>query len=177
LRPISTAFLGGNQAGCVGLLTLFTAGYKPLGVVAYDDSVGQLGRSLGLPVYGSIKESGFQKTLSDCDILVSVHGREIVPNQILDSLQLGGINAHPCLYRYKGSNPVSRMLGEGNTDASVGVHCMTDKVDEGEVLSEEFVNVAGETTTEAVYNVLYPYYAIALIKALAVMRDRFEESK
>ena len=51
---------------------------------------------------------------------------------------------------------------------------MTENVDEGEVLAEEFVQVEGKDTVEAVYNALYPYYAIALVKALTIMRERFQ---
>lgn len=40
--------------------------------------------------------------------------------------------------------------------ASVGVHLMTPQVDEGPVLVEEFVDVTGLETVEAVYNRLYP---------------------
>lgn len=166
--------MGGKQAGCLGLITLYAAGCSPTAVVAYDESVGQLAETLSLPVFSSIRNPEFSEALSRSDILVSVHGREIVPKRLLGIPLLGGINAHPCLYRYKGANPVGRLLQEGNSKASVGVHCMTEKVDEGEVLAEEFVQVEGKDTVEAVYNALYPYYAIALLKALTIMRERFQ---
>ena len=49
---------------------------------------------------------------------------------------------------------------------------MTDKVDEGEVLVEEFVEVEGKETVDGVYNALYPYYTTALIKALKILQGR-----
>ena len=89
-------------------------------------------------------------------------------DELLAHTKYGGINVHPCLYGYKGANPVERLLKDGNTRASVGVHRMTAQVDEGEVLAEEFVDVTG-TTVDEVYNALYPAYATALIKALKVV--------
>jgi len=167
--------MGGQQAGCIGLLTLYAARCSPTGVVAYDESVEKLAKSLGLPVFPSVRNPEFCETLSKSDVLVSAHGREIVPKRLLGTPQLGGINVHPCLYRYKGADPVGRLLKEGNPKASVGVHCMTEKVDEGEVLVEEFVQVDGKDTVESIYNALYPYYAITLVKALGIMTERFQK--
>ena len=164
-RP-TVVYLGGKQAGCVGLLTLYAANCRIASVVAYDELVHQLARTLHLVTFSSIKETGFQQTLSSSDLLVSVHGREIIPKSMLDLLPLGGINVHPCLYQYKGANPVQRLLDDGNTRASVGVHRMTEAVDEGEVLVEEFVEVSTQTSAVEVYNELYPYYALALLKTL-----------
>ncbi len=166
------AFMGGKQAGCLGLLTVYAAGHQPTALVAYDDLVQQLADSLSLPCYSSIRDSGFQDALAHNDLLLSVHGREIVPNRLLAVPPLGGINVHPCLYRYKGADPIGRFLQDGISKASVGIHCMTDKVDEGEVLVEEFVEVEGKETVDGVYNALYPYYTTALIKALKILQSR-----
>jgi hypothetical protein len=46
---------------------------------------------------------------------------------------------------------------------------MTENVDQGEVLVEEFVDVSGKRSVDEIYNVLYPYYSIALLKALKVL--------
>lgn len=162
-------FLGGRQAGCVGLLTVIAAGCRVQGVVAYDSTVETLATRLGLPLFASVKQPEVERLLSDSDLLVSVHCREIVPKKLLELPHLGGINVHPCLYQYKGSNPIDRLLQDGCTQASVGVHRMTESVDEGEVLAEEFVDVTGKQSVDEVYNVLYPLYSLTLLKALRVL--------
>ena len=172
MRVLNVAYMGGKQAGCIGLLTLYAAGCSPVAVAAFDESVRQLPETLRWPLFSSIHEAGFQELLPKSDILVCVHGREIVPENMLNIPPLGGINVHPCLYGYKGANPVGRLLQEGNSRASVGVHCMVKKVDEGEVLVEEFVQVEEERTVIEVYNALYPYYGVALAKALRIMQKR-----
>lgn len=166
---LQVVFMGGKQAGCIGLLTLLASGHTVKGVIAYDEMLKTLAAELGLPVYATIKKTEVEKLLEDADILVSVHGREIIPEKLFKLPRIGAINTHPCLYRYKGSNPVERLLRDGETNASVGVHRMTAKVDEGEVLVEEFTDVSGKKTVDEVYNALYPFYSLALLKALKII--------
>lgn len=116
---------------------------------------------LGIQVFKSINQKGFIDSVYKSDLFFSVHGREIVPEEMLAIPPLGCVNVHPCLYKYKGANPVQRMLDDDNSKASVAVHYMVEKVDAGEVILEEFVDVAG-TTVEEVYNELYPYYIKAI---------------
>lgn len=169
--------LAGKQAGCIGLLTLAAVGCKIQGVIAYDDAVQNLATMLHIPIFSSLTEPEVEDHLSRSDLLVSVHGREIVPKKLLELPCLGGINVHPCLSRYKGVNPIGRLLQDGCTQASVAVHLMTEKVDEGEVLVEEFIDVAGKQSVEGVYNALYPYYSLVLLKALRVLEDSVGEAK
>lgn len=170
-------FLGGRQAGCVGLLTLLAVGSKISGIVAYDSTMEQLAIALRLPRFSSIKQPEVEELLSQSDLLVSVHGREIVPSRLLELPRFGGINTHPCLYAYKGVDPVGRLLHDGNTLASVGIHRMTEKVDQGEVLAEEFINVVGKRSVDEVYNAIYPHYSLALLKALQVLEDSVGEAE
>jgi UDP-2,4-diacetamido-2,4,6-trideoxy-beta-L-altropyranose hydrolase len=168
-QGLKVVFFGGMQAGCVGLLAAIAAGCRVRGIVASDNTVGTLAAGLGIPVFGSVKSPEVEWLISKSDLLISVHCREILPRRVLNLPRLGGINVHPCLYRYKGARPVNRLLHDGCTEASVGVHRMTERVDEGEVLAEEFVDVSGKQSADEVYNALYPAYAAALIKALKVI--------
>lgn len=163
-------FMGGKQAGCIGLLTMLAKGNSVKGAVMYDEMTSKLATELKIPVFSSIKSPECHGLVKDSDLLVSVHGREIVPGSVLAMPRLGCINAHPCLYKYKGARPVERMLEDGETRASVGIHRMTEKLDEGEVLSEIFIDVSGKKTTEEVYNLLYPLYSLSIIKALEKLK-------
>ena len=164
--PLHILFLGGRQAGCVGLLAAMSAGCQVIGVVAYDELVRRLASVLGLPWVPSIRQNGAESHFKAVDLVVSVHGREIVPRRLLDLSRLGGINVHPCLRQYKGARPIGRLLQDGGREASVGVHRMTEQVDEGEILAEEEVRLSNEQSEAEVYNTLYPLYASVLLKAL-----------
>ena len=160
------SFMGGKQAGCVGLLSLYAIDCKVISIVAYDYSVKKLAEVLKIPVFSSIKEKKFLEYLKKSDLLVSCHGREIVPADILKMPRICCINAHPNLYKHKGSNPIERLLENGDTKASVGVHYMSEKVDVGKTIVEKIVDISGKNTVAEVYNELYPYYSYVIIEAI-----------
>ncbi len=161
-------FLGNKQAGIIGLLTTLAFGCDVKGVVTVNEPMREVATSLGLPLYNSIKQREIPDILKRVDLMVSVHSREIIPKSMLDMSRLGGINVHPCLYAYKGADPVNRWLAGIEPLASVGVHKMTEEVDCGEVITEFFVQIDRNTVhiAEEVYNQLYPLYSLALLDAL-----------
>ena len=163
---MKVVYLGGKQAGCIGLLTVLSAGYKVVGAVAYDEMMGGQAVMLEIPIYRSVKEPEVEELLSDCDLLICVHGREIVPKSLFELPRIASINVHPGLSDYKGADPVQRLFKDKGRIASVGVHRMTEEVDCGEVLSEVYVNVDGKKSVEEIYNELYPYYSKAILRAL-----------
>ena len=163
---MNIAYMGGRQAGIIGLLTIQALGHDLAHVVAYDANMAKIARSFTWEdVYRSLSE--VNNDWEGVDLLLSVHGREIVSQSLLDRLPLGGINVHPCLYGFKGKNPVERFLKSNCKQASVGAHCMTSHIDEGEVLCEEYLQRNGSwTTVEEVYNHLYPLYPLVIHSAL-----------
>ncbi|MEA3347020.1 MAG: formyltransferase family protein, partial [Candidatus Auribacterota bacterium] len=151
-KKLKICFMGGRQAGLVGALTVLSKGCEILSAVSYSDELTGILEFFGIPVYKSIKDENFVKFASNSDLLLSVHGREIVKQNLLDLPKLGAVNVHPYLYKYKGTNPVGRALADKEFKASVGAHFMTQKVDEGKVLFEEFLDVAGSDSVEEIYN-------------------------
>ena len=158
-------FMGGNQVGIIGFLSLMAKGYDIAAMVAYSQDLAKIARTFSVPCYETIKDENFKKAAKNAGLLVSVHGREIVNAEML-AMCGRAINVHPYLYKYKGANPVGRALAERNFNASVGVHNMTENLDEGEVIVEEFVDVSGASTVNEIYEKLYSYYCVALLKAL-----------
>lgn len=163
-------FMGGRQAGLIGLLTLLSAGHEVIALVPYDSIVSAVADKLQLRYYNSIYHSDIQTIfLPQGDLLVSVHGREVVEERLLEKPYFGGINVHPCLSQYKGSSPIKRLLEDGGKEASVGVHRMVQEVDGGEVLVEAFIDIGQAKTEEEVYNLLYPLYSLVLFEALSLL--------
>ncbi len=162
--------MGGHQAGCIGLLSLLAVDCQIISAVAYDNNVKILAKDLNIPVFSSLFKDDFINSIAKSDLLFSVHGREIVPKEILEMPSLRCINVHPCLYKYKGKNPIQQMLDDNNSRASIGIHYMVEDIDAGEVIVEEFIDTIGETIVE-IYNELYPYYAKAIIKTIKILRS------
>ena len=154
-------FLGGKQAGIIGLLTAIAHGCDVVAVVTQSEMVEQVANSLQIPVFKSYRDVPAE----GIDLMISVHSREILPPEFLKKAILGCINVHPCLYKYKGTRPVPRMLEDGITKASIGVHWMTEKVDEGNVILERFIEIE-KGSPEEVYNQMYPLYCTTLLEVL-----------
>lgn len=166
IKSLKICFMGGSQAGIIGALTLLSKGHKIVAGVSYFEGLTQVLNFFKIPVYKNVKDKNFLKELAESDILISVHGREILGPDKLGLPKLGCFNVHPYLYKYKGANPVGRALKDRNFKGSVGVHKMEPDIDEGSVIVEEFVDVSNSHTTDEIYNKLYPYYCTAILKAL-----------
>jgi len=164
-------FYGGRQAGVVSLLTAKALGHEIVCVVPVDELVESVAKSLGLEVRKpkNINEEEFVDYLEtlQADLFLCCHGRQIIRSRILKNWK--AINMHPCLYKYKGVEPIRRLLEEGEKKASVAVHWMTEQVDAGEVIVELFKDVESDTVV-GVYNELYPLYSTSLVQALQIIQ-------
>lgn len=165
-------FIGGQNAGIIGLLTILSRKHNILSSISYSKELTRILKLFSIPVYKTIKNKKFIENLKKSDLLISVHGKEIVSSKLLKLPKYGGINVHPYLYKYKGADPVGRALEKEDFNGSVGLHIMTEEVDKGKVLYEEFVDISNSITVEEGYNKLYPYYSIVILKFLKKLEKK-----
>lgn len=163
-------FYGARQAGLISLLTLMALKENIVCVIPCDDLVEKIAKRFNLKIFkpqslNTPSSIDYIKKLKP-DLFVCCHGREILKKDLLTILKFNSINIHPCLYKYKGAHPIKRLLRDKETKASVAVHYMTEEIDQGEVIIENFVNVKECKTEIEVYNKLYPYYSFTLLDAL-----------
>lgn len=161
------SYIGGKQAGIIGLLTTLASRNDIISVTSYSIEVTELSNKFQIPTFATIKNNGFKDKVRESDFLFCVHGREKVPQDIINlTKQKIAINIHPYLYKYKGIDPVNRALKDKCYLASVGSHYMTNNYDEGEVIDEQFIDVTGSNTPIEVYNKLYPLYSMVILNTL-----------
>lgn len=165
-------YYGGRQSGAISLLTLLALQHKVICVIPVDEPVELIAKSFGLNIKNpdNVNENKFVDYLEKLnpELFVCCHGRQIIKSKILELKNCKAINLHPCLYKYKGAEPIRRLLVDKEKKASVAAHWMTEKVDDGEVIVENFQNIESDTVV-GVYNELYPLYAKTLIDALKVI--------
>jgi len=166
MKNIKTVFYGGKQAGMIALLTLKSIGYDVVCVVPCDDIVKDVAKKLGIDVQTptNMNDGKFIQYLKNtgASLFVCCHGKQILRKELLNSFIC--VNMHPCLSKYKGKDPIGRAIQNKDSEASVGLHYMIEKVDEGEVIEEIYTKISGKTVSE-VYNELYPLYSMVLIIA------------
>jgi len=112
-------------------------------------------------------------TIAGCDILLNVHGRKIIPKETLQLPKIASINVHPYLYTYKGANPIQRAINEGNYHASVGCHHMTEKIDEGKVICERFIDLEPTFCCAELYNQIYDLYYEVIKESLNILEQEY----
>jgi methionyl-tRNA formyltransferase len=176
-NKLKVCLIAGKQAGIVGALTVLSKGNQILASVSYSDELTDILKCLSIPVYSTIDEREFIKCLANSDVLISVHGKEIVKPDLFKLPRLGSVNIHPYLYKYKGKDPVGRALKEREFKASVGAHVITEQIDGGRVLIEEFIDITGANSVEEIYNRLYPYYCSVILKVLDILCDEHKNYK
>lgn len=172
LRRFKICMMAGNQAGILGVLTAISMGCEVMAVVSYSESLTKILKRRKIPAFKSIHHRRFIEQLKKSDLLLSVHGREIVSQKLLDLPRKGAVNVHPYLSKYKGADPVGRALKLKDFHASVGAHRMSARVDEGVVLAEQFLDIGFANCAEEIYNRLYPVYVQVIMRALEIVAKK-----
>lgn len=149
---------GRRNTGMVVLPYLVALGYS-VKVISNDELVLDMADSLGCEVVTIDNMRWF-------NIFISVHGDKIVPMEYLEGK--AAYNIHPCLFKYKGHNPIKRYIENMDTVGSVGCHIMTDKVDEGEVVCEYLFQTGVIKSYADYYNIALPYYFKVVDKILSL---------
>ena len=134
-------------------------------VITDDDNVKWLAGRYGCRVIDFDAPQSFE-------LFICIHGNKIISKEYL--LEGWGnysdfINIHPCLYKYKGHNPIKRYIIGQDTDASVESQDMVVEVDAGDVIHREDFTTPICKTYADFYNVALPYY----IKCLDETLNRF----
>lgn len=156
-------FYGRERVGLCVFLYLVGKGHS-LKFVIVDDSPNTCNLN-SIAGYFNIEKIPFDSLKDqDFDVLVSCHGRKIIKNDVLEKGIC--INIHPCLFKYKGANPIGRYIENKDTLASVGCHIMTQEVDCGRVIKEVFFTTPIINNCLEFYNLALPYYIMCVHEAL-----------
>ena len=147
---------GRRNTGMIALLYLKARGYN---VVVADDSdwlVRAVASNLGVLVTNTDMEL-FTKTF---DLFICVHGTRIFTP---DELVVGKmVNIHPCLWKYKGKDPISRYIQNKDELGSVESHFIVKKVDAGDVICRTEFLTGVVKTHEEFYNTALPFYTTVI---------------
>lgn len=90
------------------------------------------------------------------DYFFCVHGNQVIPKDAIKKYQM--VNFHPCLTQYKGANPIKRYIENKDRYATVGCHYITEEVDVGEIVHQEFFITPEVKSYAEFYNIAVPYY-------------------
>ena len=84
---------------------------------------------------------GFKNNIPPELFIVVAYGR-IIPEEILNLPKLGSINIHYSLLpKYRGASPVESAILNGDTETGVSIQKMKFKIDSGDIVAQEKVNI------------------------------------
>ena len=146
-----------RNVGMIALSWFVARGYD-VKVITDDVNVKWLAYTLG-------QKFVTLETMGHWDYFFSVHWHKIIPMEYL-KYGAAAVNVHPCLFRYKGTNPIKRYISNQDTEASVESHYMTEIPDDGEVIAQEFFTTPICDTYADFYNVAFPSYYKILDKTM-----------
>ncbi len=77
---------------------------------------------------------------------------KIIPQDIIDSFELGIINLHPSLLpKYRGPSPIESAIYNGDNITGVSIMTLNDKMDAGEIYAQVPVEITPTTTASQLY--------------------------
>lgn len=137
-----------RNVGLAALSFLVAKGYS-VKVITDDESIIWLAKSLGCKIVTIEKMGRF-------DLFLCVHGNRIIDKKYLVDGKF--VNIHPCLFKYKGHNPIKRFILNEDTDGTVESQYLIEEVDGGDVIHKESFHTGHVLDYAGFYNIAFKFY-------------------
>lgn len=114
---------------------------------------------LGIPVLQPEKLKGSQQLdqilALQPDIVVTAAFGQILPNEILEAPKYGCLNVHASLLpAYRGGAPIHQAIIDGQDETGVTIMYMAQKLDAGDIISQQAIPIADADTTGILFEKL-----------------------
>ena len=141
-------FVGIPDMAYIGLDGLLMAGVNIVGVLGpkkdhnmfVDFRNFVISRGLNYIDYEELDEPQLIEKIKELDIDAAVvcSFNYKIPQVLLDSTKDGFINVHPSLLpKYRGGNPYSRVIMNGEAETGVTIHFMDEGFDTGDIIAQK----------------------------------------
>lgn len=172
-------FVGIPDMAYIGLDGLLMAGVNIVGVLGpkKDHNMFQdfrnfvLARRLNFIDYDELDEPQLIEKIKalDVDAAVVCSFNYKVPRVLREATKDGFINVHPSMLpKYRGGNPYSRVIMNGETETGVTVHFMDDGFDTGDIIAQKAYHIHSKATMGTLFNELNVLGIELLLQVLAM---------
>ena len=149
----------------IGLDGLLMAGVNIVGVLGpkkvhnmFDDFKNfTISRRLNYIDYDELDEPQLIEKIKNLEVDVAVvcSFNYKIPKVLLNSTKDGFINVHPSLLpKYRGGNPYSRVIMNGEADTGVTIHFMDESFDTGDIIIQKGYHIHSKATMGTLFNEL-----------------------
>jgi len=158
-------FVGIPDMAYIGLDGLLMAGVNIVGVLGpkkshnmyYDFKNFVIMRGLNYIDYDELNEPQLIEKIKSLDIDVAVvcSFNYKIPKILLNAVKDGFINVHPSMLpKYRGGNPYSRVIMNGETETGVTIHFMDEDFDTGDIIAQKAYHIHSKATMGTLFNEL-----------------------
>ena len=158
-------FVGIPDMAYIGLDGLLMAGVNIAGVLGpkknhnmyHDFKNFVLSRRLNYIDYDELDEPQLIEDVRalNIDAAVVCSFNYKIPKILLESVKDGFINVHPSMLpKYRGGNPYSRVLINGETETGVTIHFMDESFDTGDIIAQKPYHIHSKATMGTLFNEL-----------------------
>ena len=149
----------------IGLDGLLMAGVNIVGVLGpkkdhnmyYDFKSFVNSRRLNYIDYNELDEPQLIETIKklEVDAAVVCSFNYKIPKILLNATKDGFINVHPSMLpKYRGGNPYSRVIMNGETETGVTIHFMDESFDTGDIIAQKAYHIHSKATMGTLFNEL-----------------------
>lgn len=158
-------FVGIPDMAYIGLDGLLMSGVNIVGVLGpkkdhnmfYDFKNFVINRGLNYIDYDELDEPQLIEKVKqlDVDAAVVCSFNYKIPKVLLDATKDGFINVHPSMLpKYRGGNPYSRVIMNGETETGVTIHFMDEGFDTGDIIAQKAYHIHSKATMGTIFNEL-----------------------
>ena len=158
-------FVGIPDMAYIGLDGLLMAGVNIVGVIGpkkehnmYEDFRNFVySRRLNYIEYNELDEPELIQKIQELDVDAAVvcSFNYKIPKVLLNATKDGFINVHPSMLpKYRGGNPYSRVIMNGETETGVTIHFMDEGFDTGDIIAQKAYHIHSKATMGTLFNEL-----------------------
>jgi UDP-4-amino-4-deoxy-L-arabinose formyltransferase/UDP-glucuronic acid dehydrogenase (UDP-4-keto-hexauronic acid decarboxylating) len=182
---MNTIVFAYHDMGCAGIRALLAHGFHIQAVFTHKDdpgeniwfeSVAELATAKGIPVYApdTVNHPIWVDMIRKLnpDMMFSFYFRTVLSPEILAIAARGALNLHGSLLpAYRGRCPVNWALVNGETETGVSLHYMTEKADEGDLVSQRVIPISDDDTAGTLHRKSTREAAVLLGEALPFLKQ------
>jgi methionyl-tRNA formyltransferase len=158
---IKTILYGNRNTGMLVLSYLVAKGHNVKVITDDDQDIIKLCEYYGIEVVTL-------ETMGVFDLFICCHGRRIIDSKYIEEGKF--INIHPCLFKYKGHNPIKRYIANGDEVGSVESQYLIEEVDAGSVIYRREFTTGKVNSYSEFYNIAMPYYLEVIHETLRILK-------
>jgi len=158
-------FVGIPDMAYIGIDGLLMSGVNIVGVLGpkkdhnmYNDFKKFIySRGLNYIEFDELDEPQLVQTIKDLNVDAAVvcSYNYKIPKVLMDATHDGFINVHPSMLpKYRGGNPYSRVIINGETETGVTIHFMDEGFDTGDIIAQKPYHIPNKATMGTIFNEL-----------------------